>query len=295
MRCPTDRLAAVVGVLIVATLDGQVMQPGVSCAITGTVSTYSAQHGDSLISIAARFGVDPTALAEDNRLRPGTVLRAGDALHVDNRHIVPGELDDGILINIPQRMLFVARENRLAGAYPIAVGQSDWQTPIGTFAIGTMEIDPTWDVPVSIQREMAGAGRPVLTAVPPGPANPLGDRWLGLKGISVGIHGTNQPTSVFRFATHGCIRLHPDDVRQLFELVEVGSPVTIVYQPVLVAVDEQGQAWLEVHPDPYGRVGDLSRLAGVLLRDAGVPDAANATGVRRCVRERRGRPCQVAP
>ena len=109
MRCPTDRLAAVVGVLIVATLDGQVMQPGVSCAITGTVSTYSAQHGDSLISIAARFGVDPTALAEDNRLRPGTVLRAGDALHVDNRHIVPGELDDGILINIPQRMLFVAR------------------------------------------------------------------------------------------------------------------------------------------------------------------------------------------
>jgi L,D-transpeptidase ErfK/SrfK len=295
MRCLRNCSAVVGVVLISATLDGQVMLRDVSCTITGTVSTYAVQHGDSLISVAARFGVDPTALAEDNRLRPGTVLRAGDALRVDNRHIVPAELNDGILINIPQRMLFVARENRLAGAYPIAVGQSDWQTPIGTFAIGTKEIDPTWDVPVSIQREMAGAGRPVLTAVPPGPENPLGDRWLGLKDISVGIHGTNQPTSVFRFTTHGCIRLHPDDVRQLFELVEVGSPVTIVYQPVLVAVDEQGQAWLEVHPDPYGRVGDLSRLAGVLLRDAGVPDAANATGVRRCVRERRGRPCQVAP
>ena len=294
MRCLTNRLAAVVVMLISVTLDGQVMRPGVSCGITGTVRTYAAQPGDSLVSIAARFGVDATALADDNHLRPGTVLRAGDALHLDNRHIVPGELNDGILINIPQRMLFVARANRLAGAYPIAVGQSDWQTPVGIFEIGTKEIDPTWDVPVSIQREMAGTGRPVLTAVPPGPQNPLGDRWLGLKGISVGIHGTNQPTSVFRFTTHGCIRLHPDDARQLFDLVEVGSPVTIVYQPVLVAVDEEGQVWLEVNRDPYGRAGDLSRLASVLLRDAGVLSAVDATGVRRCLQERRGRLCRVA-
>ena len=179
-------------------------------ALPGTVRNDAAQHGDSLISIAARFGVDPTALAEDNHLRPGTVLRAGDALRVDNRHIVPGELHDGILINIPQRMLFVVRDNRLAGAYPIAVGQPHWQTPTGTFAIGTKEIDPTSDVTVSIRREMAGAGRPVLTAVLPGPENPLGDRWLGLKGISVGIHGTNQPTSVFpspRTAASGCTRM----------------------------------------------------------------------------------------
>ena len=137
MRCLTNRLAAVVVVLISVTLDGQVMRPGVSCGITGAVRTYAAQHGDSLISIAARFGVDPTGLAEDNHLRPGTMMRPGDALHVDNRHIVPGELNDGILINTPQRMLFVARDSRLAGAYPIAVGQSDWQTPIGTFAIAT--------------------------------------------------------------------------------------------------------------------------------------------------------------
>src|SRR4029453_18213579 len=205
------------------------------------VRTFGVQHGDSLISVAARFGVDPTGRADDNHLRPGTVLRAGDALRVDNRHIVPGELHDGILINIPQRMLFVARDNR-------------------------------W----------AGAGGPVLPAVPPGPENPLGDRWLGLKGISVGIHGTNQPTSVFRFTTHGCIRLHPDDVREVFDLVDVGSPVTIVYQPVLIAVDEEGRVWLEVNRDPYGRAGDPSGVAGVLLRDAGVPGAVDATAVRRC-------------
>jgi L,D-transpeptidase ErfK/SrfK len=189
--------------------------------------------------------------------------------------------------------LFVARDGRLTGAYPIAVGRPDWPSPIGDFEIGAKEIDPTWDVPASIQREMARAGRPILRAVPPGPENPLGDRWLGLKGIDVGIHGTNQPTSVYRFTTHGCIRLHPDDARALFELVDVGSPVTIVYQPVLVAIDEEGQVWLEVHRDAYGSGGDLSRVASDLLRDAGVADALEVESVRRCLRDRRGRPCKV--
>jgi L,D-transpeptidase ErfK/SrfK len=111
--------------------------------------------------------------------------------------------------------------------------------------------------------------------------------------MGVGIHGTNQPTSVFRVTTHGCIRLHPDDAHVLFELVEVGSPVRIVYEPVLVAVDEGNQVWLEVHHDAYGRAGDLFRIARDLLQEAGVGDAVDAGAFRRCVQERRGRPCQL--
>jgi hypothetical protein len=113
---------------------------------------------------------------------------------------------------------------------------------------------------------MARTGRPVLKTVPPGPGNPLGDRWLGRKGINVGIHGTNQPTSVYRFTTHGCFRLHPDDAQALFELVGVGSSVS----------------------------SDLSRLASDLLRDAGVADPLTEESVRQCFRERRGRMCKIA-
>ena len=220
--------------------------------------------------MGARFGVEASVLAEDNDMPTGRALRPGQVLLVDSRHIVPAGLAEGILINIPQRMLFVARGNGVEGAFPVAVGRRDWPSPIGTFEVGAKEIDPTWDVPVSIQREMAQAGRAVLKTVLPGPDNPLGDRWLGLKDIGVGIHGTNQPTSVFRVTTHGCIRLHPDDARVLFELVEVGSPVRIVYEPVLVAVDDGNHVWLEVHRDAYGRAGDLSRIARDRCRKPGL-------------------------
>jgi L,D-transpeptidase ErfK/SrfK len=281
--------------LTVASSDGQVAQGRVSCSVSGALTTHTVQQGDSLASLGARYGTDALGLAEDNQLRPGSVLRAGDVLRLDTRHIVPSEAIDGVVINIPQRMLFVARQNRLLAAYPVAVGRPDWPSPTGTFEIGVKEVDPTWDVPVSIQREMAEAGKRVLTTVPPGAENPLGDRWLGLKGIGVGIHGTNQPTSVFRFTTHGCIRLHPDDARHLFDLVEIGSPVSIVYQPVLVAIDEDARVWLEVHRDAYRRVGDLSRVAGDLLRDAGVADPLADADIRVCVQERRGRVCEVKP
>jgi len=261
--------------------------------MTGAVTPYTVQPGDSLISLGARFGIDASTLAEDNDMPTGRALRPGQVLLVDGRHIVPAGLEDGILINIPQRMLFVARGNTVEGAFPVAVGRRDWPSPIGTFEVAAKEIDPTWDVPISIQREMARAGHAVLKTVLPGPDNPLGDRWLGLNEMGLGIHGTNQPISVFRVTTHGCIRLHPDDARLLFELVEVGSPVRIVYEPVLVAVDDGHRVWLEVHRDAYGRAGDLFRIAVDLLHEAGVGDAVDAAAVRRCVQERRGRPCQL--
>jgi L,D-transpeptidase ErfK/SrfK len=261
--------------------------------MTGAVTPYTVQPGDSLISMGARFGVEASTLAEDNDMPAGRALRPGQVLLVDSRHIVPAGLEDGILINVPQRMLFVARRNGVEGAFPVAVGRRDWPSPIGAFEVGAKEIDPTWDVPVSIQREMAQAGRAVLKTVLPGPDNPLGDRWLGLKDIGVGIHGTNQPTSVFRVTTHGCLRLHPDDARVLFELVEVGSPVRIVYEPVLLAVADGNHVWLEVHRDAYGRVADLSRIARDLLQEAGAGDAVDAGAFRRCVQERRGRPCRL--
>jgi L,D-transpeptidase ErfK/SrfK len=265
----------------------------VSRFLTGSVNSYTTRQGDSLVSIAARYGLEPAALAADNRIRAATPLRSGQVLRVDSRHIAPDGLNEGIHINVAQRMLFVAHDSRILGAYPVAVGRQDWPSPLGTFEIGTKEIDPTWEVPVSIQREMKREGRPVLTVVAPGPDNPLGDRWLGLQAISVGIHGTNVPSSIFRWTTHGCIRLHPDDARELFDMVEVGSPVHIVYEPVLLAVDAEGKIWLEVNRDPYRRVADLAQLTRELLENAGLAPRVDDAAVRKCIQERRGRPCSV--
>ena len=76
------------------------------------------------------------------------------------------------MLNVAQRMLFVFVDGELVRAFPAAVGKPDWATPVGRFSVLIKEIEPVWDVPVSIQQEMAREGRPVLTTVPPGPDNP---------------------------------------------------------------------------------------------------------------------------
>jgi L,D-transpeptidase ErfK/SrfK len=108
--------------------------------------------------------------------------------------------------------------------------------------------------------------------VPPGPANPLGAYWLGLSLGSVGIHGTNTPSSIYQAVTHGCIRLHPDDIAALFAETDVGNAGEIVYEPLLLA-NVGGVVFLEVHRDVYAR-GPREALgaAGALARELGLAD-----------------------
>lgn len=277
--------------------------------LTGAVRAYTVQPRDSLVSIGARFGVSVATLRADNRLDTAGLLKPGQVLQVDNRHVVPpgalaradvdpfqigGDLSDGITINIPQRMLFFVRNGRVVYAFPVAVGRADWPSPVGEFTIAKKEIDPTWDVPLSIQRELAREGKQVLTRVSPGRGNPLGDRWMGLNALSVGIHGTNAPGSVFRFTTHGCFRLHPEDARTLFDAVDVGTRVRTIYEPVIAAIDESGRLWLEVNPDAYRREGNLGDLAHASIRQAiPAPENVDTAAMQKCVREARGRPCLV--
>jgi L,D-transpeptidase ErfK/SrfK len=213
---------------------------------------------------------------------------------LDSRHVVPRALPSGIVINVPQRMLFLMADGRPVAAYRVAAGRPDWPTPLGTFGIAEKEIDPTWDVPLSIQREMRQQGKKVMTRIGPGPSNPLGDRYLRVSGGGIGIHGTNAPSSIGRLTTHGCIRLHPQDIRALFDRVEVGTPVQIIYEPVLVAQSVDGRVWLEVHPDAYRRTGDVLRRALTLV-DSELPLARlDADRLRECVARRAGRACEIS-
>ena len=99
---------------------------------------------------------------------------------------------------------------------------------------------------------MAREGQIVRNKVPPGLDNPLGEFWIGLTVPGYGIHGTIAPASVYRFQSHGCIRLHPDDVAQLFPQVSKGLAVDLVYRPVLMA-DIDGHVYVEINPDVYNR------------------------------------------
>jgi L,D-transpeptidase ErfK/SrfK len=256
--------------------------------LVGGEFTYTVRSGDSLTAVGARFGVEPRSLAERNHLSPAAGLRIGQVLRVDNRHVIPFLLEQGILINIPQRLLFLFREGRLVSWYPAAVGRRDWPTAGGLFEIQTLERHPTWNVPVSIQREMRSLGRSVITRVPPGPDNPLGDYWIGLEGSGCGIHGTNAPASIYGFRTHGCIRLHPEDIADLFPRVSKGMPVQIVYEPVLLARGPDGSVFLEVNPDLYGRQKNPGEAVAALAESANLQTVIDPAAVERTVTRKEG-------
>jgi L,D-transpeptidase ErfK/SrfK len=230
-----------------------------SAEIIGGEFEYTVARGDSLTSVGARFGLAPATLARANDLPVNARLKEGQSLRIDNRHVVPAGFNDGILINIPQRMLFYFKDGRLLHHFPVGLGRPDWPTPAGSFMIIVKEENPVWDVPKSIQEEMRREGKPVQTCVPPGPENPLGKHWLGLNRSGYGIHGTIAPTSIYLFRTHGCVRLHPDDIAALFPTVSPGTPVTIMYRRLMLA-KIGNQLFLEVHPDIYAKEPEPLKL-----------------------------------
>ena len=233
------------------TAHAQATAPSLSHVLVGGQFEYTVQKGDFLIAIAARFGESATDIARLNGIRYEGYIHPGQRLLIDNRHIVPETLDNGILINLPQRMLFFFQAGKLAGAYPVGLGKPSWPTPAGNFRVVELRKDPTWVVPISIQEEMRREGQAVQTRVPPGPDNPLGKFWIGLSIAGYGIHGTSAPPSVYHFQSHGCIRLHPDNIEKLYPQVGVGAQGRIIYAPVLLAELPDGAIYLEANPDIY--------------------------------------------
>jgi L,D-transpeptidase ErfK/SrfK len=226
--------------------------PRISHHVVGLHEAYEVRSGDTLQSLSSRHGIPADLLARENGLRRNARLKVGQTLRIDDRHIVPADLDDGILVNVPQLMLFFFQRGEFKHAYPVALGKPTWRTPRGPFHVLELREHPVWRVPPSIQNEMAMAGHVVKTVVPPGRDNPLGDYFIALSLGNLGVHSTNAPLTIYGFRTHGCIRLHPDDAQELFEEVQVGQLGEVIYQPVLLAHLDDGRVFVEVHGDIYG-------------------------------------------
>lgn len=110
----------------------------------------------------------------------------------------------------------------LSKKYGVAVGMAGLSTPAGRYSIQDKQVDPAWHVPNS-----AWAGSLAGSVIPGGaPDNPLKARWMGLVD-GVGIHGTSEDWSIGSAASHGCIRMHVSDVKDLYQRVSVGTPVII--------------------------------------------------------------------
>jgi len=144
-----------------------------------------------------------------------------------------------VIVNLPSRTLEYYENNKLIKEYPVAIGKPSTPTPRGVFHIIDKEVDPWWYPPNSNGY-----------VVPSGPNNPLGYRWMGFEA-NYGIHGTNAPWSIGYVISNGCIRMHEEDVEELFPQVQENTPVYITYDQIKVRVDTTGKASIGIYPDVY--------------------------------------------
>ena len=120
------------------------------------------------------------------------------------------------------RMVRVFKKGKVTASYRVAVGDPEFPTPRGRFTVQSKQKNPTWNVPDS-----KWAGDLAGKTIPGGdPRNPLVARWIGFSG-SVGFHGTKDIASLGNAASHGCVRMNPKDVIDLFDRVEVGTTVLV--------------------------------------------------------------------
>jgi lipoprotein-anchoring transpeptidase ErfK/SrfK len=134
---------------------------------------------------------------------------------------VPSEYPSYLTLDRETYTLRLWKDLKPAKSYTVAVGQVGLETPAGLYHIQEKQVDPTWNVPNS-----AWAGSLAGQSIPPGPSNPLKARWLGIYS-GAGIHGTDATYSLGTAASHGCVRMSIPDVIELYDQVEVGTPIYI--------------------------------------------------------------------
>lgn len=268
-----------------------VLLPCISAAsmFTGGTYTISTKKGDSLNIISSRYGVDWRVIAKENNFDPNKVCCVGQEFVINNLRIVPKIIDNGIIVNIPDRMLYFFQSGSLVTAFPVGLGlpQEEWQTPTGPFSIIRKTTNPTWYVPKSIQKEMVKKGQEVKTIVPPGKDNPLGRYAIHTTIDGVLIHETIWPTTIYQWRSHGCIRLSPEVIEGFFDLVEVGMAGEIIYQPVSIAVRED-RVFLQVARDIYKKIPSMDAEVRAKIGEQGLTGKVDWDKVQNVIKKKTG-------
>ncbi len=279
---------------------------GKESSVIGVTREYRVKDNESLIEIARMFKLGYNEIVDANPGLDPFVPKNGSSVLIPSSWILPDSDREGIVINISEMRLYYfykktwkedSRKPKRPGiqyyvrTYPIGIGDDGYETPTGRFRIIEKIKNPSWHVPESIRKE-----RPELPkVVPPGPDNPLGSHALRLSLGSYLIHGTNRPWAVGRKVTHGCLRLYPEDIPELFEMVPVGTQVTIVRQPVKVGLDN-GRVYIEVHRDTdiFKTNDEYLNEAIRLLRKKRIIGLVNSEKLYQAITEKKGIPVAIS-
>ena len=231
-----------------------------------------SEQDETLLDVARRFLLGQTEIVRLNPNVDRWLVKEGVMVRIPNKRILPDTPHDGITLNLPEfRMYYYPRDQeqgspQLLMSYAHGVGRQDWKTPLGKTSVVRKVKDPSWRPPESIRKEHAADGDILPAVVPPGPHNPLGAYALNLAIRGYLIHGTDidKIFGIGMQITHGCIRMYPEDIEELYNSVKVGTPVYIVKQPIKVGW-LNNVLYIEAHPDLEGEEMSQDRRFAIAL------------------------------
>ncbi len=175
-------------------------------SVEGKTVMHEVVVGDTLGKIASKYGVTVGFLQKSNDLK-SDVIRVGQKIRV-------WQGDFNVFVDKSQNILILRDGSESVKIYRVATGENN-STPVGEFTVASRLIDPVW------------FNRGVV--VPPeSPQNELGSRWLGFDLPGYGIHGTIKPETIGQQSTAGCVRMHNQDVEELYDFLPMGAKVVIV-------------------------------------------------------------------
>lgn len=268
----------------------------------GEMVDYDARHEDTFVHLARDYNLGFTELRAANPYVDPWLPGKGTDLLLPTRHLLPDAPHEGIVINLADMRLYAFINGAEAPYHtPIGIGREGLSTPEGVTKIVRKKAGPTW-TPTDRMRKEDPTLKPYY---PPGADNPLGTHALYLGWPTYALHGTNRPFGIGRRISSGCIRLYPEKISELFELIPVGTKVRVVNQPIKVAWIEN-ELFLEANPsleqsvamEEMGEVPEekiSNEEMRLIVKTAGAfQDRLRWPTIRKALKERSGYPIAIA-
>lgn len=217
-------------------------------SLVGTLDSDVVKSGDTFHKIARRNGIGWNALEAANPSVDPEHLSENTILVIPHLYLLPDGERKGMVVNLAEkRVYYFHPDGHTVTIYPIGVGRVGWDTPTGMMKIVEKKHKPIWVVPASILKWRKEHGAPPLPRrVMPGPDNPLGEHALRLSKPNYLLHGTNAPEGVGSRSSAGCLRLYPEHIKVLYEIVPLRTQVRIIDQPFRFGW-HRGKLYFESH------------------------------------------------
>lgn len=255
--------------------------------LIGHTRVVHSHSGERLGDVGMRTGMGYYEMQAANpNINPYANLTDDTEIVIPSQFILPPGPRQGIVINLPEfRLYYYVPGENIVKTFPIGIGREGvWGTPVGITKVIKKKDGPSWYPTEHVRAYAASQGTPIPAYFPPGPDNPLGAYALYLGWPTILIHGTNVPSFIGTRISGGCIRMMPNAIKELFEIVPIGTSVRVINQPFKAGWLNQ-QLYLEAYlplDEEQGVYNEtLSSLVNIVTQETqSRPTVINWSGVQ---------------